>query len=224
MFARLQADLFEELAPATGIAVDVGCGTGELLRRALRSRPQLTLVGMDLSGGMLSEAKSRAPANAHLLVQGSVERIPLATGTSRLTTCFGTLLFADSAKGLSELTRITHRSGWVLFDLPGPWNLATRASLRSHQQNSIELPPLKRLGQYRRRIESHNLLIESIVPLGASDQWKGVPLLWRSALLQRAMHTPRPPAGGPDLDLVASRLPGLRLLAARWIFVCRVRE
>ena len=52
-----------ELEPST--VVDLGCGTGQLTQRLIRRFPDATIVGIDLSDGMLSEAAGRMAETRH---------------------------------------------------------------------------------------------------------------------------------------------------------------
>jgi SAM-dependent methyltransferase len=54
-----EADLAERLIPAGGLVLDAGCGTGRVAAR-LTARGYRT-VGVDLDGGMLTEARDRHP-------------------------------------------------------------------------------------------------------------------------------------------------------------------
>lgn len=56
---------------AGDLALDLGCGSGALLAALHRSHPGLRLAGVDLSSGMLEQARLRAPEAD--LRQGDVE-------------------------------------------------------------------------------------------------------------------------------------------------------
>lgn len=69
----------EELAPSnSGLAVDVGCGTG--LRAKVAARHGYRVVGLDVSADQLRIARSRAP-----VVRADARALPLASGTAALT-------------------------------------------------------------------------------------------------------------------------------------------
>ena len=59
--------------------LDVGCGTGRLLSAVAAAHPDTALVGVDLSHGMLSVARSSV-ASARL-IQGRAEQLPVASGS-----------------------------------------------------------------------------------------------------------------------------------------------
>ena len=58
---QAQADyLLDHLETVAGPVVDVGCGTGWLLRKLVKRFPKATGIGVDLSGRMIDEARRRA--------------------------------------------------------------------------------------------------------------------------------------------------------------------
>lgn len=66
------------LEPFSGCRIlDLGCGTGRYLRRI--SRPDIQLIGLDLSCAMLARAKRKAITSSPLsLVQAMIGRLPFA--------------------------------------------------------------------------------------------------------------------------------------------------
>ncbi|MET8541641.1 class I SAM-dependent methyltransferase [Kitasatospora sp. NPDC004799] len=47
--------IVEELADTSGTVIDIGCGNGKFVSRLHRDRPDLGVVGMDISAGILAE-------------------------------------------------------------------------------------------------------------------------------------------------------------------------
>jgi demethylmenaquinone methyltransferase/2-methoxy-6-polyprenyl-1,4-benzoquinol methylase len=93
--------------PQGSLVVDVACGTGdfcrELERRGSRS------VGMDLSLGMLREARTDAP-----LVQADGLRMPLADGSVDGITCgFALRNVSDVAELIREFARVLRPGGRI---------------------------------------------------------------------------------------------------------------
>jgi ubiquinone/menaquinone biosynthesis C-methylase UbiE len=102
-----------------GTLVDLGCGTGRLTQRLLRSFPDATVVGVDLSGGMLTEAAARlrgAAGEAGPLVQADAQQLPFAASTVDLVVCTESFhWYPDQARTLSELARVLHPGGRLLI-------------------------------------------------------------------------------------------------------------
>jgi ubiquinone/menaquinone biosynthesis C-methylase UbiE len=85
--------------------LDVGCGTGRLLRHASMRWPSARFIGVDPAEGMLEKARLLTPAATFL--QGRGEEIPLAESSAEVVFC--TISFhhwADQAAGLREAARV----------------------------------------------------------------------------------------------------------------------
>jgi ubiquinone/menaquinone biosynthesis C-methylase UbiE len=99
--------------------LDVGCGTGRLLRSSRRVWPDARLYGVDPSEGMIRAGRALTPGE--LMVAGA-EEIPLADGSIDLA--FSTIAFhhwSDPGRGLREVARVLRPGGgFVLIDNLGP--------------------------------------------------------------------------------------------------------
>jgi ubiquinone/menaquinone biosynthesis C-methylase UbiE len=109
---------FVSLPPAPAI-LDAGCGTGSILLEAARLfYPCRLLVGVDLSPGMVAEARRKAAAQgipATFLV-GDVERLPFAPGTFDLVICSGVYhWFDDRQAALREFARTLRPGGQLVL-------------------------------------------------------------------------------------------------------------
>jgi ubiquinone/menaquinone biosynthesis C-methylase UbiE len=85
--------------------LDVGCGTGRLLRAAALRWPNVKLIGVDPAEQMIAEAGRLTP-NAVFKISPA-EAIPLPYGTVDLV--FSSLSFhhwSDQPKGLREISRV----------------------------------------------------------------------------------------------------------------------
>jgi ubiquinone/menaquinone biosynthesis C-methylase UbiE len=105
---RLVAGQVDRTAPAC--VLDIGCGTGRLLRRAGRRWPEARLLGLDPAEGMIERARVLTPTAEFLNGQG--EEIPLPD--SSVDVAFSTISFhhwEDQAKGVREVARILRPRG-----------------------------------------------------------------------------------------------------------------
>lgn len=114
--------------PSASRVLDIGCGTGMLLRELAERRPDATmLTGIDAAGNMVARAQSRGHAVGRRLsyCQAVVEQLPFADGAFDLvisTTSFDH--WADQESGLAECRRVLTRGGHlVLTDIFSPWLL-----------------------------------------------------------------------------------------------------
>ncbi|WP_030244931.1 class I SAM-dependent methyltransferase [Streptomyces sp. NRRL S-350] len=68
----------EELASTSGIVLDVGCGNGKFVSRLHKDRPDLQVVGMDISAGILADVEKPvlvADAQAPPFADNSVDAV-----------------------------------------------------------------------------------------------------------------------------------------------------
>ena len=100
--------------------LDIGCGTGKLLRRASTYWPQAQLIGVDPANGMIEMAKRLAP-NATFFT-GMAEALPLEDASVDLalsTTSFHH--WQDQAAGIREIARVLRPGGYfILVDVSVP--------------------------------------------------------------------------------------------------------
>ena len=95
--------------------LDVGCGTGRLLRRAYRYWPEAQLIGVDPADGMIE----RAQLLTATFFTGMAEALPLQDAFVDLalsTTSFHH--WQDQAAGVREIARVLRPGGYfILVDL-----------------------------------------------------------------------------------------------------------
>jgi ubiquinone/menaquinone biosynthesis C-methylase UbiE len=105
--------------------LDIGCGTGALLRRLAGSYPLASLVGVDAAAGMIHQAQAAAPAGGLLrFIEARAEELPFPDDSFDLVV--STMSFhhwADQQRGLVEVRRVLKQEGvFVLTDvMVGPW-------------------------------------------------------------------------------------------------------
>ena len=115
-------DLAASQVPRPASILDVGCGTGRLLRTTSQRFPGARLEGIDAAPQMVEQAISLLPPNAPIHIQqATAEALPFADGQFDLV--FSTMTFhhwADQKKGVSEVARVLAPNGrWLLADFVG---------------------------------------------------------------------------------------------------------
>ena len=102
--------------PQNSRILDAGAGTG-LVGELLAGRGYKDLVAMDLSDGMLEEAKKKnAYREFHRMVMG--ETLDYATDSFDAVISVGVLTVGHApASSLDELVRITRPGGYIVFSL-----------------------------------------------------------------------------------------------------------
>ena len=100
--------------------LDVGCGTGRLLRKAKEQWPNAQLIGVDAAEKMIEQATQLFPqAEFHVAM---AEALPLPDAS--VDVAFSTLSFhhwENQAKGVSEVARVLSPGGkFLLADISVP--------------------------------------------------------------------------------------------------------
>jgi ubiquinone/menaquinone biosynthesis C-methylase UbiE len=106
-------------ARGPGRILDVGCGTGLLLRRASGLFPDSDLVGVDVSAGMLAGAAAGVPGRL-TLVRARAEHLPFPDGSFDVVLATMSVRhWTDRAAGLWEIGRVLRAGGlFGLADVP----------------------------------------------------------------------------------------------------------
>ncbi|GAC1450177.1 MAG: hypothetical protein PVSMB4_08870 [Ktedonobacterales bacterium] len=150
-------DLAAPLPPPASV-LDVGCGTGRLLRAAATRWPDAQLIGVDPAQGMVDGARQLTPgATIH---RGLAESLPLPDASVELVvSTMSSHHWRDQATGIREIARVLRPGGhFILADVALPrvlrWlaihesglpaaareRLFTAAGLRIEQQQSVVYP------------------------------------------------------------------------------------
>jgi ubiquinone/menaquinone biosynthesis C-methylase UbiE len=116
--------LARQLLPGPRRVLDVGCGTGRLLRQARQHYPAAILVGVDLAWGMVVTAAAATPTELRIRhVRGTAEQLPFADRTFDLVIVTMSLRhWTDLGAGIAQIHRVLIPGGvLVVADaLPAP--------------------------------------------------------------------------------------------------------
>ncbi len=97
--------------------LDIGCGTGRLLRKAALRWPVVSLVGIDPAEGMISQARRLTPGAAFQV--SPAEELPMAENTFDLV--LSTMSFHhwfDQALALRQVTKVLRPGGYFILADP----------------------------------------------------------------------------------------------------------
>ena len=96
-------------------ALDLGCGTGEMLKLILQKDPHKELCGIDLSEEMLAVAKSKLPEQVKLLL-GDSEALPFPDNAFDVVYCNDSFHHYPAPKDvLREINRVLKPGGTFLM-------------------------------------------------------------------------------------------------------------
>ncbi|MFK0253335.1 class I SAM-dependent methyltransferase [Streptomyces sp. NPDC090445] len=96
-----------ELASLKGIVADVGCGNGKFVQRMREDRPDLSVIPMDVSPGILTGIPGAVAADA--------QQIPIADGTLSAVLAMHMLYHVeDQPRAVRELGRVLAPGGVAL--------------------------------------------------------------------------------------------------------------
>ena len=116
-----------------GSVLDVGCGTGRLLRRANRYWPEAQLIGVDPASGMIERAKFLTP-NATFFTS-MAEALPLQDASVDLALSTSSFHhWQNQAAGIREIARVLRPGGYfILVDASFPgWLVGVFCLKRFH--------------------------------------------------------------------------------------------
>ncbi|SDT81528.1 Methyltransferase domain-containing protein [Streptomyces sp. TLI_053] len=98
----------EELAGTNGVVLDVGCGNGKFVNRLHRDRPDLQVVGMDISAGILADVEKP-------VLVADAQALPFADSSADAVLALHMLYHvSDIEATVKELARVV-RPGSVLI-------------------------------------------------------------------------------------------------------------
>jgi len=108
-------DRFARNVIGRGPVCDLGCGPGEIARY-LRDQGVMEVFGLDLSPGMVEQARQLSPDIE--FKQGNMLSLDAAEGTWAGIAAFYSIIHiprADVVRALRELKRVLQPGGWLLF-------------------------------------------------------------------------------------------------------------
>jgi len=133
---RTVLQLAAEEVGLPGAILDVGCGTGRLLKSARTRFPGAKLVGIDAAIEMVKYAQSSAPDGTIQFQQATAEELPFPNASFDLV--FSTMTFHhwhNQKRGLAEVARVLTPGGrWLLAEfVASGFMKPIRSLLRLHQ-------------------------------------------------------------------------------------------
>jgi SAM-dependent methyltransferase len=119
----------DELRDVRGTVLELGCGAGAFVRALRRYRPDLAVVGLDISQRALERVQDRGAAR---VVRADVERLPFVSGGIDAVVFFDVLEHVEHPDDLlREAARVLRRGGRLHGFVPCEGSLYTLHGLAS---------------------------------------------------------------------------------------------
>jgi len=139
IFGPIQRTVLQLAAEQVGrpsAILDVGCGTGKLLKSAEARFPGAKLVGVDAAIEMVKYAQTSNPTGTIQFQRATAEELPFSNASFDLV--LSTMTFhhwSDQTKGIAEVARVLTPGGrWLLADfVASGFMRQVRGLLRLHQ-------------------------------------------------------------------------------------------
>ncbi|HEX9100353.1 MAG TPA: class I SAM-dependent methyltransferase [Candidatus Dormibacteraeota bacterium] len=139
VFGPIQRAVLQMAADEIGRPVailDVGCGTGRLLRSASERFPGAKLFGVDAAVEMVKQAQRSTPEGTIQFLQATAEGLPFPDSSFDLVFSTMTLHhWQNQGRGAAEVARVLTPDGrWLLAEfVPSGFMKQVRSLLRLHQ-------------------------------------------------------------------------------------------
>lgn len=135
--------LLQEITHAGGDRVlDLGCGTGALMAQVLSEDGRRQVTGLDLSAGMLAQAKARLGDRVNLVL-GDSERLPFPDQSFDIVYCCDSFHhYPNPAAVIAEVSRVLVFGGVFLLGdiwLPLPGRLLMNPFLRWSREGDVKI-------------------------------------------------------------------------------------
>lgn len=141
--ARIEAALRGHPAP-DGPWLDLGCGTGGLLRHLAALWPERPLFGLEYNPAAAARAAAKSGA---AVVSGDAAALPFPDGAFAALASADVLCHAavDEARALAEMRRVLAPGGLLVLNLPAFRWLHSAHDIRVHNARRYTAPGARRL-------------------------------------------------------------------------------
>ena len=152
-----------ESAPSN--VLDIGCGTGRLLRKVRQCWPNAKLTGVDLSEGMISKARQLMPDATFIVCPAESLTLPDSSADLVLST-MSFHHWSDQPRAMREVKRVLCKGGlFILSDVTVP-SFLSKAVHHGHMRNASEVKKMFEQAGLTVLSQRHILLGHILVTVG----------------------------------------------------------
>jgi SAM-dependent methyltransferase len=153
-----------------GSILDLGCGTGYATKHLATRNPAATVRGVDISAGMLAQARPGAPPNAEFVAGDMLQSVRSnPTGSARMIISTWALGYSHPSKLFKECHRVLEKDGTLGFvvnylDTLGP-------VFRAFQKCMLKYPDRVQRAAWPRFPRNWSRLAAQLEGSGLSVEW-----------------------------------------------------
>lgn len=175
----------------TGRIAEVGCGEGLFLAKIAPSNPRADIYGVDLSEGLLDQAKARLTGHLHVhLVQGNALKTSFADGFLDRLFCINVIINLQRMQDVEQLFIEAHRTlkpgGTFVFDVRNSFSpiIQLQYRLARFYDTSIAVP-LRSYSRFTvtKLLRKHHFTVTNLQYLGIPKNFFGPAILFTAKKL-----------------------------------------
>ncbi len=118
---RWQREMINNI-PSADLFIDIGTGTGEVVKKISETYPESKIIGIDVSEGMLKKAVEKNKNNKNsFFIKASALEMPVKTGSVGAVVSSLTFRHLDPEKAAEEINRVLKKGGYLgILDIAKP--------------------------------------------------------------------------------------------------------
>lgn len=155
--------------------IDLGCGTGYHSKQLQQRYPDAQLLGIDLSTGMLSCAKSKYSNESMGWICGDAESLPIQSSSQSLVFSNFALQWCDQLEKLAaEIYRVLEPQGQLILAVPGPRTLIELRQAWATVDNGIHINRFASLNHWQEALSGAGFSQVDLESTAVTEQHQSV--------------------------------------------------
>lgn len=155
--------------------IDLGCGTGYHSKQLQQRYPDAQLLGIDLSTGMLSCAKSKYSNESMGWICGDAEALPIQSSSQSLVFSNFALQWCDQLEQLAaEIYRVLEPQGQLILAVPGPRTLIELRQAWAVVDNGVHINRFASLNYWQEALSGAGFSQIDLESMAVTEQHQSV--------------------------------------------------